>query len=61
MEFKIGDVVVLKSGGEPMTISDISDGLCECTWFDEKKNIKSYRFPEESIRPIGDEDGIIIA
>jgi len=32
-EFKIGDVVWLKSGGPPMTISALKDKFCYCDWF----------------------------
>lgn len=33
MEFKAGDVVVLKSGGPRMTITSIDRQSAECTWF----------------------------
>lgn len=34
MEFKIGDVVELKSGGPPMTVSSIGDrGAVNTVWF----------------------------
>ena len=33
--FKIGDVVLLNSGGPPMTVTGItSDGLVDVAWFD---------------------------
>ena len=45
-EFKIGDVVKLKSGGPKMTVEDISDvrsvKVILCSWFD-----KSNRFNDE--------------
>jgi len=41
-DFKKGDVVMLKSGGPPMTVQSIcSDGNLSCTWFikgEQKKN-----------------------
>lgn len=46
-QFKIGDVVVLKSGGPPMTVHNLGDyspmgpnpGL-QCVWFDGAKKIE---------------------
>lgn len=36
--FKIGDVVMLKSGGPSMTIEAIHpDGTHSCTWFDKSQ------------------------
>ena len=33
-EIKVGDVVMLKSGGPKMTVNDIDvDGNCECLWY----------------------------
>ena len=44
-KFKIGDVVVLNSGGPPMTISNVVDSeKVECVWFEEKKILKNQRF-----------------
>lgn len=33
MEFKPGDVVVLKSGSLKMTVSRVNDGTAWCEWF----------------------------
>jgi uncharacterized protein YodC (DUF2158 family) len=33
MEFKVGDVVKLKSGGPEMTVSEVDDDEIECVWF----------------------------
>ena len=46
-QFKIGDVVILKSGGPPMTVHNIGDyspmgpnpGLL-CVWFDGAKKVE---------------------
>lgn len=52
-EFKIGDVVILKSGGPPMTVHAISDysatrgfnpGLA-CVWFDGNKRVEDVFHP----------------
>lgn len=31
-EIRVGDVVELKSGGVPMTVDSIGDGLAKCIW-----------------------------
>lgn len=53
MDFKIGDVVVLRSGGPLMTIHNIGDysnagfspGLL-CVWFDDKKKVEAVFHPD---------------
>lgn len=48
---KIGDTVVLKSGGPIMTIKEIRDAGKEakCVWF-VKEEIKEHSFPVESLK-----------
>lgn len=46
-QFKVGDVVRLKSGGPDMTIGTIEPGqpkFASCRWFDGKK-LKQSTFP----------------
>lgn len=51
-QYKIGDVVVLKSGGPPMTVHNIGDynatypeiGLL-CVWFDTSKKVEDVFHP----------------
>lgn len=59
MKFKIGDIVIKRSGGNKMTISDIVENCCKCIWFvdsnleeglfnlDDIVTIKNYRIVEE--------------
>ena len=35
MELKAGDVVVLKSGGQLLTVADVNDQTIECIWIGE--------------------------
>jgi uncharacterized protein YodC (DUF2158 family) len=46
MEFKAGDVVKLKSGSLPMTISWVNqaDGEAYCEWFDTKSEPQGRRY-----------------
>ena len=32
MDLKPGDVVVLKSGGHPLTVAEVNDEAVECLW-----------------------------
>ena len=42
-EFEEGDVVQLKSGGPPMTITEVlSDGQYKCEWFEGSKPMSAY-------------------
>ena len=50
---KIGDVVILKSGGPPMTVNNIGDyssrGLNPgvlCVWFESSKRIEDIFHPD---------------
>lgn len=44
-EIKIGDVVLLKSGGPNMTVEKIQDNdLADCLWFDQDKNLQRNTF-----------------
>ncbi len=49
--FKPGDVVILKSGGEKMTVDAISEftGLVQCSWFDSKKKFQRQQFQPTSL------------
>jgi uncharacterized protein YodC (DUF2158 family) len=39
MGFEAGDVVQLKSGGQTMTIEEVSAGRVACIWFDDKNKV----------------------
>lgn len=36
MQLKAGDVVVLKSGGQPLTVAAVDDQNIECIWIGEE-------------------------
>ena len=35
--FKVGDVVVLKSGGPRMTVESVANEVAHCVWFEKTK------------------------
>lgn len=39
-EFKVGDVVKLKSGSPKMTISSIENKICNCVWFEQSSKME---------------------
>ena len=43
-QFKVGDVVGLKSGGFEMVVTKVKEKKCECVWHDEtgEPHEKSY-------------------
>ena len=59
-DFKVGDVVQLKSGGPPMTIQrmypDSTPPDAKCKWFDEKSATKEEDFALGSLIHIEDDD-----
>jgi uncharacterized protein YodC (DUF2158 family) len=48
-EFKVGDIVVLKSGGPKMTVSEVHIDRIATTWFAGSKK-ESSNFPPEPLR-----------
>ena len=49
MELKIGDLVVLRSGGPAMTVSGISKAGVSCLWF-EGWELNRGVMPPESLK-----------
>ncbi len=45
MDLKPGDVVILKSGGHPMTVAEVHDESVACLWMAEKAICFAKRFP----------------
>ena len=44
-DIKVGDVVILKSGGPKMTISSINDaGVARCRWFEKNETLQRAEF-----------------
>lgn len=45
MKLKAGDVVVLKSGGQALTVADVTDETAECIWIGEEGDLFRERLP----------------
>lgn len=45
MEFKAGDVVMLKSGGMPLTVADVDGNDIECVWLGEEGDLFRETLP----------------
>jgi uncharacterized protein YodC (DUF2158 family) len=45
MELKAGDVVVLKSGGQPLTVAEVNDQNVECVWIGEEGELFRETLP----------------
>ncbi len=48
--FKIGDEVMLKSGGPVMTVHSITNGIVKCVYF-AGNDRRNEEFPAETLRP----------
>jgi uncharacterized protein YodC (DUF2158 family) len=50
--FKTGDIVILKSGGPPMTVLGYSSiaGMVYCQWLSGERS-EQGQFPEDSLEP----------
>ena len=45
MDLKAGDVVVLKSGGHPLTVAEVHDQSVECIWLGEEGELFRETLP----------------
>lgn len=56
MQFKVGDVVQIKSGGPFMTVVTVgTDGQIHVVWFNQdgsKFDVSRHHFPPEALTPV---------
>ena len=45
MELKPGDVVILKSGGHPVTVVEVNDDAVECLWMGNEGDLFRETLP----------------
>jgi uncharacterized protein YodC (DUF2158 family) len=49
-QFKIGDIVQLKSGGPAMTVVNFDGiGWLICNWIDKSQKLQSHAFPPDAV------------
>jgi len=46
MELKPGDVVILKSGGHPVTVAEVNEDTVECLWMGGEGDLFRETFPK---------------
>ncbi len=45
MTLKAGDVVLLKSGGQALTVAEVTDDAVECIWLGEEGDLFREKLP----------------
>jgi uncharacterized protein YodC (DUF2158 family) len=48
-KFKVGDVVILRSGGPAMTVTKVTSDAIVCEWFDNKQSAQIKHFVPDAI------------
>jgi uncharacterized protein YodC (DUF2158 family) len=56
MAFKPGDVVFLKSGGQPMTVAAVDEDTIECLWIGEEGELFRETIPSVVLTAAPDEE-----
>lgn len=61
MELKPGDVVILKSGGQPLTVAEVHEDDIACIWIGEEGELFRETLPAAVLElaiaePLDDED-----
>ena len=51
MELKPGDVVILKSGGHPLTVAEVNDDTVECLWMGGEGDLFRETLPKVVLEP----------
>jgi uncharacterized protein YodC (DUF2158 family) len=58
MQFQVGDVVQLKSGGPRMTVERIDQEIVYCSWFPQGDIRRTEAFNVETLRTAGSAVGV---
>ena len=56
MELKPGDIVILKSGGHPVTVAEVNDDTVECLWMGAEGDLFRETLPKAVLEPAGIDD-----
>ena len=54
MAIEPGDVVVLKSGGQPMTVATVDENSVECLWLGEEGELFHETIPNVALSVVAD-------
>jgi uncharacterized protein YodC (DUF2158 family) len=52
MKLKPGDVVMLKSGGQPLTVAEVGDDAVECIWMGADGDLFRETLPIAVLEPV---------
>jgi uncharacterized protein YodC (DUF2158 family) len=56
MELKPGDVVILKSGGHPVTVAEVHDDTVECLWMGGEGDLFRETLPKAVLESVEMDD-----
>jgi uncharacterized protein YodC (DUF2158 family) len=56
MDLKPGDVVVLKSGGHPLSVVEVKDGNVACIWMGVEGDLFRETLPLAVLEPVDADD-----
>ena len=56
MHLKPGDVVMLKSGGHPVTVAEVNEDSVECLWMGDSGDLFRETFPIAVLERMGIDD-----
>ncbi|MBR0904044.1 YodC family protein [Bradyrhizobium liaoningense] len=56
MELKAGDVVMLKSGGQPLTVADVKEDEVLCLWMGMEGDLFREKLPLATLVQVEEED-----
>ena len=56
MELKPGDVVILKSGGHPLTVAEVNEDTVECLWMGGERDLFRETLPKAVLEPVEIDD-----
>ena len=56
MELKAGDIVMLKSGGQPMTVADVKEDEVLCLWIGMEGDLYREELPLAVLEQVEAED-----
>ena len=56
MDLKAGDIVMLKSGGQPMTVADVKEDEVLCVWMGMEGDLYREELPLAVLEQVAEEE-----